>query len=87
MMPDLSHLTVGALRAAIAALSDDAPVFPDWADGPPGDHMPAVCLRRFEVKRQLKGEPEGLALMVKLIPLDEFEDEDEDEDDNDEEEG
>lgn len=73
-------LTVGRLRAALAGLPDDAPVFPDWAHGPPGDADPAVEVTGFVVKRDPLDGRDGLCVLVDLHYLDEFEDEEEEDD-------
>jgi hypothetical protein len=80
-MPKQAHasMTVGGLKAVMANLPDDAPIFPDWAYGPPGDDMPVVEVCRFAVgkgDRTADGRP-YLSVLVDVIPLDEVEGEEE----------
>ena len=69
--------TVGDLRKLIADLPDDARYQPDWANGPPGDHDPAVTVVGFEVRGV--GSDLYLGVLVDIAYLDDVECEGDDE--------
>lgn len=48
-------VNVGVIRAAIAGLADTDPIQPVWANGPPGDHDPAVEICGFAAKVDADG--------------------------------
>lgn len=62
-------VTVGNLKKLIAdaGLPDDAEIFPDWGNGPPGEYEPGVKLVGFTVGDN-HGKP-YLSTLVDLSPL------------------
>jgi hypothetical protein len=76
-------LTVGALRAAIAALPDSALVSLRWADGPPGDNEPGAEV--VSVAARSDGGAPYLAINVRLFYLNEADDEEEEDEEGAEE--
>jgi hypothetical protein len=64
----MKKLTVGRLCKLLAKLPDDAPIFPTWNDGPPGDHEPGVEMFGFTSAKDADGTP-GLAIKVGLFYL------------------
>lgn len=68
------NLTAGVLRRHLEGLADDAPIFPDWAPGEiPNDNMPAVTLLGFRQQSDIEDNRTGLAILVGVRHLDEFE--------------
>ena len=88
-VPEREHgpVTVGAIRKAIAGLSDDTPCYPDWAFGPPDDHEPGVIIEGFRrIEQDYESKP-CLSILVSLAYLEDWDTEDDfGEDELDEEE-
>lgn len=64
-------MTVGGLKKLIAdsGLPDDAQIYPDWANGPPGKYDPAVTLVGFAFRDGGTNGKPYLSTLVDLSPL------------------
>jgi hypothetical protein len=64
-------LTIRDVRRLIADLPDQAPVLPDWAEGPPQDHEPGVEIVGIAIAD--RGAGPHLSMKVRLFYLEEEE--------------